>query len=44
MLNPDSISLFFCTYWLTNNVYDQVTQTAEFKACAVNIGEIMYKD
>ncbi len=29
-----------CANWLTNPVYDPVTQTAEYKACAVNIGKI----
>ncbi len=29
-----------CANWPTNPVYDPVTQTAEYKACAVNIGKI----
>jgi len=28
-----------CANWLTNPVFDPVTQTAEYKACAVNIGK-----
>jgi formate dehydrogenase major subunit len=29
-----------CANWLTNAVYDPVTQTAEYKACAVRIEKI----
>jgi formate dehydrogenase major subunit len=29
-----------CANWLTNPVYDPVTQTAEYKACAVRIDKI----
>ena len=29
-----------CANWLTNAAYDPVTQTAEYKACAVNIAKI----
>jgi formate dehydrogenase major subunit len=29
-----------CANWLTNPVYDPVTQTAEYKACAVNISKL----
>ncbi len=29
-----------CANWLTNPVYDPATQTAEYKACAVNIGKL----
>ena len=29
-----------CANWLTNPVFDPETLTAEFKACAVNIGKI----
>jgi formate dehydrogenase major subunit len=28
-----------CANWLTNPVFDPITQTAEYKACAVNIGK-----
>lgn len=30
-----------CANWLTNPVYDPVTQTAEYKACAVRIEKIL---
>jgi formate dehydrogenase major subunit len=29
-----------CANWLTNPVYDPITQTAEYKACAVKIEKI----
>jgi formate dehydrogenase major subunit len=29
-----------CANWLTNPVYDPVTQTAEYKACAVKIDKL----
>ena len=29
-----------CANWLTNPVYDPITQTAEYKACAVNIEKL----
>jgi formate dehydrogenase major subunit len=29
-----------CANWLTNPVYDPVTQTAEYKACAVRIDKL----
>jgi formate dehydrogenase major subunit len=29
-----------CANWLTNPVYDPITQTAEYKACAVRIEKI----
>ena len=29
-----------CANWLTNPVYDPVTQTAEYKACAVRIDRL----
>jgi formate dehydrogenase major subunit len=32
-----------CANWLTNSVYDPVSQTAEYKACAVQIGKLKKK-
>jgi formate dehydrogenase major subunit len=29
-----------CANWLTNPVFDPISQTAEYKACAVKIGKI----
>ena len=29
-----------CANWLTNPVYDPITQTAEYKACAVRIDKL----
>ena len=29
-----------CANWLTNPVYDPISQTAEYKACAVQIGKL----
>jgi formate dehydrogenase major subunit len=29
-----------CANWLTNPVYDPITQTAEYKACAVRIEKL----
>jgi formate dehydrogenase major subunit len=29
-----------CANWLTNPVYDPATQTAEYKACAVNLDKL----
>jgi len=29
-----------CANWLTNPVYDPITQTAEYKACAVRIDNL----
>jgi formate dehydrogenase major subunit len=29
-----------CANWLTNPVFDPITRTAEYKACAVSIGKL----
>ena len=31
-----------CANWLTNPVFDPVSETAEYKACAVNIQKLSY--